>query len=386
MSTQIKLIILAKPPPSRHITTASTIKMPETGRPTAEWRINIRREGIFKGRHILSKLERMGLISTEESSVGVDIDDRSGEGWSEMFVSQRSFWQIDGRIFLFALMPTNNSPFPPGTPHGSRPGSPSRDGTITPVRQEAKQDSIALGLWSPTIGTLSNPFVSSSYLPTFYPPPPAQNIMTNGVRHPIRPKPPRQGETFYTRYVPSLGQYLSFRVASLSRKSTAYNGPVGPVTHNFVPLSSGVDSNTTSVFPSIGYMRACSCDTELLHDWMNNSRVAAAWGVTGPIATQEAFLKKGLSSKHSFPAIGCWDGKPFGYFEIYWVKEDQLGKYMGGSELGNWDRGIHVLVGEEEFRGPDRARVWLSGLVHYCWLADQRTERMFSEPRVDNEE
>ncbi|MCJ1476468.1 hypothetical protein MMC13_005134 [Lambiella insularis] len=374
-----------QPAPSRHITTASNSNIPEAGRPTAEWRINIKREGIFKGRHILSKLERMGLISTENSSVGTDIDDRGGEGWTEMFVSQRSFWQLDGRIFLFALMPTNNSPFPPGTPHGSRPGSPSREGNITPVPHNSKPDNIAPGLWSPTTGTLANPFASASHLPTFYPPPPAQYILSNGVRHPIRPKPPRQGETFYTRYIPSLGQYLSFRVASLSTKSTSYQGPVGSTTSNFLPLSSAVNSTPASALPSIGNIRTCPCDTDLLHDWMNNPRVAAAWGVTGPIATQEAFLRKGLTSRHSFPAIGCWDGKPFGYFEIYWVKEDQLGKHLNGSETGNWDRGIHVLVGEEEFRGKDRVRVWLSGLVHYCWLADERTERIFCEPRLDNQ-
>ena len=83
--------------------------------------------------------------------------------------------------------------------------------------------------------------------------------------------------------------------------------------------------------------------------------------------------------------IGCWDGKPFGYFEIYWVKEDQLGRYINGGDIGNWDRGIHVLVGEQEFRGKERVKVWLSALVHYCWLADQRTERVVAEPRADHE-
>lgn len=118
---------------------------------------------------------------------------------------------------------------------------------------------------------------------------------------------------------------------------------------------------------------------------MNNPRVNAAWGVAGPIETQETFLRDNLKKKHSFPVIGCWDGKPFGYFEIYWVKEDQLGRHVDSRGLGNWDRGIHVLVGEEGFRGEHRVKVWLSALVHYCWLADQRTENVFFEPRVDNE-
>ena len=97
----------------------------------------------------------------------------------------------------------------------------------------------------------------------------------------------------------------------------------------------------------------------------------------------DAFLSTNLQSKHSFPVIGCWDGRPFGYFEIYWVKEDRLGRYMDG--VGNYDRGIHCLVGEQEFRGPHRVRVWLSALVHYCFVADLRTENVVLEPRVDNE-
>lgn len=90
---------------------------------------------------------------------------------------------------------------------------------------------------------------------------------------------------------------------------------------------------------------------------MNQPRVAAAWGEQGPIEHQEKFLAAGLSDRHSFPVIGCWDGKPFGYFEIYWVKEDRLGRHIG--DVNDWDRGIHALVGEQQFRGPQRVKVWL---------------------------
>jgi hypothetical protein len=116
---------------------------------------------------------------------------------------------------------------------------------------------------------------------------------------------------------------------------------------------------------------------------MNDSRVNAAWGEAGQRSKQEKFLHDNLTNRHSFPVFGCWDGKPFGYFEIYWVKEDGLGRLLGGN-VGNYDRGLHVLVGEQEFRGAHRVAIWLSSLVHYCWLADSRTETAMLEPRVDN--
>ena len=300
-----------------------------------------------------------------------------------MFVSQCSFWQLDPRIFLFTLSPTQHSPFPGTTPYPSRPSSPNRDSNPLPSpRPDTNTADVAQhSLWSPhSLG----PFASGSHLPTYYPPPPPQYVFTNSIRHPVRPKPPAQGSTFYTRYVPSLGQYLSFRTASLSSKSPTYRGPTsaGSGTPNFLPPHSGVSAGA---LPSLSNINANPCDLDLLHDWMNQPRVSAFWGVSGPLATQEEFLTNALNSKHSFPVIGCWDGKPFGYFEIYWVKEDPLGRHLRGSDIDNWDRGIHALVGEQEFRGQHRVKVWASALVHCCWLADPRTQRVLMEPRVDNE-
>jgi hypothetical protein len=125
-------------------------------------------------------------------------------------------------------------------------------------------------------------------------------------------------------------------------------------------------------------------DLQLLNKWMNIDRVSKFWGCSGPQGTQESFLQNNLTSKHSFPAIGLWDGKPFGYFEIYWVKEDVLGKQLG-SGAGDYDRGVHVLVGENEFRGKNRVKCWITALAHWAFVQDYRTNAMVLEPRVDNE-
>jgi hypothetical protein len=91
-----------------------------------------------------------------------------------------------------------------------------------------------------------------------------------------------------------------------------------------------------------------------------------------------------MTINHSFPAIGLWDGKPFGYFELYWVKEDILGKHLG-DRVGNFDRGMHALVGEEEFRGKHRVKIWSTALAHFAFIQDYRTDNVVLEPRVDNE-
>jgi hypothetical protein len=356
-----------QPEPDRHLTTSASERTPHDGKPKGEWRINISREGIFRGRVILPKLERMGLITTEESAVGADLDERAGEGWLHTFVSRRAFWQLDARTYLFTLSPAPGSPFQSNTPVHSRPGSPSRHGN--------ERDSIDATA-SNNMFTGTGPFHSASNLPTYYPPPPPQFIYTQNIRHPIRPKPGKQGETVYTRYIPSLGQYLSFRIASTSQKPHTHHGPVSNVLANTRP------SVSDSILPTLSGMTLEQTDLEYLHKWMNSPRVSKYWGEDGAEAHQEQFLKNSLRSRHSFPVIGLWDGKPFGYFEIYWVKEDPLGRRLG--DVGNYDRGLHCLVGEEEFRGPHRVKVWLSALVHLCFMSDNRTETIIMEPRVDN--
>ncbi|KAL8939816.1 MAG: hypothetical protein Q9211_002574 [Gyalolechia sp. 1 TL-2023] len=374
-----RLMLEGKTKPNPHVMKKDVDpSMPEEGRPKGDWRISIKREGIFKGKHLLPKLERMGIITSEDSCVGEHLDDGSGEGWNQMFSSQRAFWLLDPRIFLFTLSPTTHSPFPGASPYPSRPSSPNRD--VFASRPDAHPDA-QQGIYTPRAQS-PGPFASGSHLPTYYPPPPTLFTFTNNIRHPLRQKPPAQGETFYTRYIPSVGQYLSFRTASLSPKSPTHRGPVSDSTPAFLPPHSGI---TSASLPSIANMTINPCDTELLHTWMNDPRVNAFWGEAGPRSKQETFLRRALNSKHSFPVIGCWDGRPFGYFELYWVKEDHLGCYLSSHDYGNWDRGIHALVGEQDFRGPHRVKVWISALVHFCWLADPRTERVLLEPRVDNQ-
>ncbi|PGH19845.1 hypothetical protein AJ80_03762 [Polytolypa hystricis UAMH7299] len=350
-------------PPDYTLTTEQSKKTPAAGRPKGEWIINIRREGVLNGRRLM-KLERMGLVCNRDSSVGLDCDSRNPSGWDDIFVSRRSFWQLDPRIFLFPLA---KRPIPGSSPSPflSQPGSPARDLSST-VAVEAKNYGASI--------TNLGPFTSGSNLPTYFPPPRTEYTFTDGIRHPIRRKPPGQGEVFYVRYIPSVGQTLSFRVPILPSK--------GPLILNSMATYHR-KSRSTSCLPDIDALSNTGPnDVELLHKWMNIPRVSAFWGVAGAQSTQEKFLREQLTSRHSFPAFGCWDGKPFGYFEIYWVKEDRLGRLI---DADKYDRGLHCLVGEEEFRGPHRVAIWLSSLLHSCFLADHRTENVIMEPRVDNE-
>ncbi|KAH8204527.1 hypothetical protein TruAng_001301 [Truncatella angustata] len=354
-----------QPEPQPHIETAQSRLTPAEARPKGEWRIRIKREGVLHSRNMIPKLERMGLISTLDSAVGTSVEENS-EGWDRMYVTQQGFWQIPFGLFLFTLQPKRHESRP-GSPDSSRPTSPNLTESHPKGHSHHHSPSGLLSAdlpGGPIPTTMMNipvhpitPYYSASHMPTFYPPPPLQYVKTDGVRHPLRPKPPRMGEIFYTRHVPSAGKYLSFRVASASQNPVPY---LGPTSH------SGAKEN--------GHLSNLS-DTELIKKWMSNPRVTKFWG-----NYHDKFLSDGLNSQHSFPAIGMWDGEPFGYFEIYWAKEDILGKHV---HVDDFDRGIHVFIGEEWARGS--VPLWSSGLAHWIWQADNRTMNICLEPRIDNE-
>ncbi|KAI1337575.1 acyl-CoA N-acyltransferase [Xylariaceae sp. FL0016] len=355
-----------QPAPSPYLETERSRYTPLEARPRGDWRIRIKREGVFRTKNMIPKLERMGLITTFDTAVGTNVDENA-HGWDHMFVTQRMFWQLHMGLFLFTLQPMKHNSSLPVSPVTSRPASPVRHEFAPKSNPHAKTPSQIVsdmpGGPTPISVTTTpafpiGPYYSASHLPTYFPPTPLQYNITNNIRHPLRQKPPRMGEIFYTRFIPSVGKYLSFRVASLSPRPVPCLGPVGPVEHEHSHLKS-LD------------------DTALLKTWLSNPRVSAFWGQYHP-----NFLHDALNSRHSFPAIGMWDGVPFGYFEIYWVKEDALGQHMA-NDAQDFDRGMHVLVGEEWARG--KAPYWLSSLAHWCWQADYRTMNICLEPRVDNQ-
>ena len=312
------------PPETRLITNASS-KTPHSGRPKGNWRISVSRNGIFRDERLLLYVEQVRLIANEASNSHYS---RS----PSFFATRCTFWQLDASIYLTLL-------------------------------------SVMAGFSEP------------GYLSIYTPPIPLRYVISNSVRHPLRPMHPLKGEQFYARFINSLEQVLSFRVASRISHARQSNDEIKqlPSTEQQSEINLSSDINLYK-----GTSEKATNDVALLHKWMNKPRVIQFWDVGGPREIQDKFLATALASRHSFPVVGYWDDKPFGYFEIYWVKEDILGQYLGNG-ADDWDRGIHCLVGEQDFRGFHRVRAWLSALIHYCFIADNRTQTVMLEPRVDNE-
>jgi len=166
---------------------------------------------------------------------------------------------------------------------------------------------------------------------------PLDHAVTDGRRHPVRP--PNAAGAIYERHFPQIGMTLSLRT-------------VDP-----------------------------EADADVFSGWMNLDRVAYFWDQKGTREEHAAYLAERLADPHMHPMIGYFDDKPFGYFEFYWAKEDRIGPFY---DAGDFDRGLHLLIGDSQFQSAGKLKAWWSGVLHYMFVDEPRTQRLVGEPRVDH--
>ncbi len=155
--------------------------------------------------------------------------------------------------------------------------------------------------------------------------------------HPIRAD--RKDGPFYRRHVPSIGKTVSFR---------------------------GIDPEK---------------DLSTFHRWHNQPRVAFFWELAQSEAELKAYLEKTKADPHMIPTFVEFDGRPVGYFEMYWTLEDRLGPYYPADA---YDRGFHFLIGEKDALGFSNTDAIVKSALHFLFLDDPRTRRVMAEPRHDN--
>ncbi|AGT10748.1 GNAT family N-acetyltransferase [Paracoccus aminophilus] len=168
--------------------------------------------------------------------------------------------------------------------------------------------------------------------------PPFPELFRRGPhgRHPLRP--PKPEGLLYRRFIPWLGQWLTLRALDLD-------------------------------------------DLPTFHRWQNDPRVAAFFEESGTLDQHRALIERMLADPHLLPVIGALDGRDFGYFELYWARENRLGAVH---DCAPWDRGWHVLIGEEDIRGAEHVTAWLPALMHYMFLSEPRTRTILGEPKASH--
>ncbi|KAG5642607.1 hypothetical protein DXG03_002505 [Asterophora parasitica] len=148
--------------------------------------------------------------------------------------------------------------------------------------------------------------------------------------HPLRPPKPRSGEVVYRRYCAAVGQTLEF-----------------------------------VAFDIHGRDGGLSAHMAAFHKWHNDERINSGWGERGSLETHMEYVEGLLADPGVVPLMMSWDGELMGYLEIVWVKENHSSQYYpNDAVVGEWERGIHVLVGEDKFLGGGRCKSVCAADVH----------------------
>ncbi|CAL9572216.1 GNAT family N-acetyltransferase [Streptomyces sp. enrichment culture] len=131
-------------------------------------------------------------------------------------------------------------------------------------------------------------------------------------------------------------------------------------------------------------LRAVSpaADAKLVAGWMNDPEVAAFWELAQPEERIAAYLREQVGSAHSTPYIGCVDGTPVSYWEVYRADLDPLRHHYPARTR---DAGLHLLVGPSAYRGRGLGAALLRAVSDWLLRTDPYAERVVAEPDVRNE-
>ncbi|WP_306303445.1 GNAT family N-acetyltransferase [Streptomyces sp. TP-A0874] len=122
-------------------------------------------------------------------------------------------------------------------------------------------------------------------------------------------------------------------------------------------------------------------DARLVHGWMNDPEVARFWEMAGPLDRIEAHLRDQSGGGRSVPYLGCLDGEPMSYWELYRADLDPIAEHYPARPH---DAGVHLLLGPVRFRGRGLGARLLRAVAAWQLAVDPAAQRVVAEPDVRN--
>ncbi|MEN8650271.1 GNAT family N-acetyltransferase [Streptomyces sp. 21So2-11] len=123
-------------------------------------------------------------------------------------------------------------------------------------------------------------------------------------------------------------------------------------------------------------------DLATVHAWMNDPQVARFWETAEPAEKIGEYLRGQLASSYSTPYIGCLDGTPMSYWELYRADLDPL--LAGRYDAVPHDAGVHLLLGPSDVRGRGLGADLLRAVSGWQLTSLPDAQRVVAEPDVRN--
>jgi acetyl CoA:N6-hydroxylysine acetyl transferase len=122
-------------------------------------------------------------------------------------------------------------------------------------------------------------------------------------------------------------------------------------------------------------------DLDLVHGWMHQPHVVPYWRLDVSRAELAAYLHRAADDHHQQVLLGCVDGEPVSYWEVYWAARDPLARHYPAEAA---DQGVHLLVGPPERTGRGLGRALVEVVVAWLFAREPATRRVVAEPDVRN--
>ena len=122
-------------------------------------------------------------------------------------------------------------------------------------------------------------------------------------------------------------------------------------------------------------------DADLVHTWMNDPEVARFWELAEPVERIHGYLADQVADPHTLPCLGCLDGTPMSYWELYRADLDPLAAHYPARPH---DAGVHLLLGPAPLRGRGLGARLLRVVSDWQLADDPDAERVVAEPDVRN--
>lgn len=132
---------------------------------------------------------------------------------------------------------------------------------------------------------------------------------------------------------------------------------------------------------TVGFRPATTDDLERLHAWLNSDHVLPYWQLDEPLPRFRETLVEKLEDAHMTPYVGCLDGVPMSYFESYWAADDLVADHCDPDPA---DRGVHLLIGPEEYLGRGYAAPLLRAMTA-LQFRHRETGCVWTEPDARND-
>lgn len=123
-----------------------------------------------------------------------------------------------------------------------------------------------------------------------------------------------------------------------------------------------------------------SADLDLFHRWMHDPDIARFWNIALSPEELQEYLHDQLTSSLTTPYIGCIDGEPMSYWELYRA-DVVLAEYYPARPR---DAGIHLLLGPAAMRGRGYGTQLLRAVADGQFEAQPYATRLVAEPDVRN--